>query len=241
VGTTEETLKYPAVSLARAVACAGIALMALGTASSSAAAPAKPATQPVYFEGRKIDFTPAPRHRGEAEFVFGPWIVGPRLVHEKPRDKRPNMYMVVPGSEYTFPGELAYDHNEIVSTIPTSEDSVDFDVYWALVLDPGLTSEFRSERELVLATQEEFTPGPGFTFEEVPSAKVLHEYLGVDSLEDLEQFRRPNGELPRVVIVPAGFSVPGKVIDPEAPPPEHRSWRDIFHRDRVPSSAARSH
>jgi len=67
-----------------------------------------------------------------------------------------------------------------------------------------------------MSAQQEFTPGDLFEFDDIPGAAFLR-FLGISSLRDLEQYRRPNGKLPQLIIVPAGFAVRatvGESIEP---------------------------
>lgn len=139
--------------------------------------------------------------------TVGPWRLGTRVSDTKPRDKRLNLYLAAPGTQYHLEGSEGYDHNAIVNALPADGRSREYDVYWALALDPKLKTEFRSERELIIAAQTTFSPGDLFEFDDVPSDFLLRTYLKVDSLETLEKFRRRDGTLPRVIIVPAGFAI----------------------------------
>jgi hypothetical protein len=86
-----------------------------------------------------------------------------------------------------------------------------WDVYWALVLDPALKLDFTGERELLLAAQEEFLPDQIATLEDLPAVGFLRTYLHIDSLAGLDSYRREDGTLPRVIMVPAGMAVRASV------------------------------
>jgi hypothetical protein len=115
------------------------------------------------------------------------------------------------------PGYEAYDHNDIVNHLPADGSPEEWDVYWAVVLDPSLEREFRSENELLMATQKEFHPDERFRFDEMPAADFLRDIVKIGSLEALEKYRRPSGNLPQVLIVPADFAVRASVreLNPE--------------------------
>lgn len=139
--------------------------------------------------------------------TVGPWRLGARVGDAKPRDKRLNLYLVAPGTQYHLDGSEAYDHNAIVNALPEEGKSREYDVYWALVLDPGLKADFRNERDVILAAQATFVPGDLFEFDDVPTDFLLRTYLKIDSLEGFARFRRRDGTLPRLIIVPAGFAI----------------------------------
>ncbi|HWR13354.1 MAG TPA: hypothetical protein VN577_00890 [Terriglobales bacterium] len=168
----------------------------------------KPTPKPLhldqaYFAGRKVKFDSVPVKAGRA-LVVGPWNLGPKI-SPKPSDKRPNLYFVSPGTQHRVPEQSAFDHNEVLSAMPDGPS--DYDVFWVLVLDPSVKEEFTSEQEIIVATQEEFQPGEDFTFDQIPSAGFLRTFLKKSDLESLKKFRRPEGGLPKVAVVRAGFTV----------------------------------
>jgi hypothetical protein len=170
--------------------------------------PAKPAPKVLhldqaYFAGKLVKFHSVPEKDGHA-LVVGPWYLGTRVT-SKPSDKRPNLYFVFPGTEHRVSNRPDYNHNEVLSAVPDAPS--DFDVWWVVVLDPTVKDDFTSEQQIILATQETFTPSEDFTFEQIPSAGFLRSFLKVTDVEGLEKYRRPDGELPRVAIVRAGFAV----------------------------------
>jgi hypothetical protein len=167
-------------------------------------------TRPVYFNGREIEMKYS---SGVHDFRIGPWNVFAHILHEKPRDPHPNLYIVAPGTQYKSDAAGQFDHNEIISVLPLSSEPVEWDVYYAIVLDPTLKEDFRSERQLILATQNEFLPGQDLQFEEMPGAAFLRRYLHVDSVEGLDSYRRHDGKLPRLLIVPAKLCVKAVAID----------------------------
>lgn len=171
-------------------------------------------TLPVFYDGRVVQLTFAP---GKKDFSIGPWKLAAKAAREKPRDPHPNLYIVAPGKQYTADNAQAYDHNEILSTMFIKPDVHDWDVYWAIVLDPTLQEDFRSESQLIMATQDGFSPGESFQLDDIGGAQFLREFLAIDSLEALEKFRRPDGLLPRLIIVPAGVTIRAAATDPNAP------------------------
>jgi hypothetical protein len=193
---------------------AGVALC-LAIAVSAQTAPkkkAKPAPKPVprqvhlesaYFAGRVVKFTSEKANAGHA-LVVGPWNLGPKI-SPGPSDKRPNLYFVSPGTLHSAKGYPGFNHNEVLSAMPDGPSS--FDVFWVLVLDPSMKEDFTSEQQIILATQQTFTPGEDFQFDQIPSVGFLRAFLKVHDMEGLEKYKRPDGELPKVAIVRAGFTV----------------------------------
>jgi hypothetical protein len=181
--------------------------------------PPKLHLEQAYFNGELLKLhQPAPE-KGEKLLIVGSWNLGPR-VSPKPSDKRPNIYFVIPGTKHAVAGthngnaeQTEYDDTEILSYAP--DDPKEFDVYWAIVLDPDLHEEFTSEPQLILASQSTFTPGDDFSFDKIPTAGFLENFLKISSLEKLDKYRRPDGNLPRVAIITAGFAVRFSVEKPE--------------------------
>lgn len=196
--------------------CASLAVSAAASSKAKAKAAAKSLPkvhlEDAYFGGDLLKVHSGPYNPGERTLVVGPWNMGPR-VSPKPNDKRPNLYLVIPGTLHQVHGEPWYNHTEILSFNP--DEPREFDVYWAVVLDPSLTAEFTGERELLLAAQETFSPAQGMTFEQIPSAKFLESMLKISSFEKLDKYRRADGNLPRVAIITAGFAVRLSVERPE--------------------------
>lgn len=192
-----------------------------------------PSTQPVFFDGRVVDLTFVP---GKRQFHIGPWQIPAKVERDKPRDPRPNLYVFAPGTQYTADQAPQYDHNEIISTLPVKAAPRDWDVYWAIVLDPAFKDDIKSEQQLVLATQEEFQPDAGMLFGDIPGATFLRDFLKIDSIEGLEKYCRQDGGLPRIIIVPAGMSIRAAASDPNAPPPAKSSLSSalssILHREK---------
>jgi hypothetical protein len=93
-------------------------------------------------------------------------------------------------------------------------------VYWVVVLDPAAKRDFTSEQQIILATQETFTPASDFSFDQVPSAGFLRAFLKMKDVAELEKFKRPDGELPRVAIVPARFTVRALAEEMHEPEPQ---------------------
>lgn len=155
-----------------------------------------------YFAGELVKFESVPVS-GTRSLIVGPWNLGPKT-SPGPSDKRPNLYFVSPGRQHLDSHE-EFDHNEVISAVP--KDGSDFDVWWVVVLDPSAKQDFTSEQQIILATQQTFQPGPDFKFEDIPAAGFLRTFMKVTDLHELEKYRRPDGELPRVAIVRAGFTV----------------------------------
>jgi hypothetical protein len=191
--------------------------MALGWDISTQAAqqPEHNQIRTAYLAGRMVSFDLAPPSPGTRGLQIGPWYFGERLSNPNPRDKRLNLYLVAPGTQHHAPGHEDYDHNDVINAMPVNGGApVEWDVYWAVVLDPSLDLEIRSERQLIMATQREFRPGDLFEFDDIPGAAFLKHVLKMDSMAGLAKYRRKrSGNLPQVLIVPAGFAVRASVSD----------------------------
>jgi len=115
-----------------------------------------------------------------------------------------NLYITSPGSQYPADASSPFGFNCLLNALPKTGAQARYDVYWAVVLDPALKKEIRSERELLLATQAEFAPKKDYAVKDAPGYELLHRYMRVTNLKDLKPYRRrKSGELPRVIIVPA--------------------------------------
>ncbi len=220
--------------------CAGAVL---GSAHLAGAQSETAIKSGVYHDGKLIPFTPEGGHRGRM-LVVGNSVVGPLARDHKASDHRPNLYIVSPGTQHeSETAEQTLSYNLVISTLPRTSGATGFDTYWALVLDPSLEGNFTSERELLLAAQDAFLPGDLFELEDIPSAAMLRRYLHVESLAGLERFRRPDGTLPRVIILPSGYVVRASAVDPDAPPPEGTLQRALTHispRRTVPVQSVQS-
>lgn len=193
---------------AGAILCAG--------ALCVAAAPPRLPMPTAYYEGSVVTVEMERPARGQRSLNFGPWQFGVYPRDERPRDRRLNLYVVIPGRQHHADGWDDYDHNMIVNALPGSEDLVEWDVYWVLVLDPHLREDLRSERDLLLAAQQRFLPGDLLEFDDLPADAVLRDYLHIDSLAGLERYRSKDGSLPRILVVPAGGVVRMKLMPPVA-------------------------
>lgn len=230
--------------MAERMACAAICAGALlgGAAAQEPAAPPSAHITSAYLQGKLVTLTPEVSKHAGSMFTAGPWTFGSLVPDRKPKDKRPNLYVVAPGTQYHNEQSQEFDHNIIISALPHTADEVEWDVYWAIVLDPALHADFRDERELIVAAQDAFAPGDRFDSGDIPGAAFLRTFLHIDSVAGLESFRRADGTLPRLIIVPAGFLVRASAVDPDAPPPEGRvarAWSRLS-RHRRPASAATS-
>lgn len=218
---------------AAAIFCAAVSFGATPSSELEFAEAQQPEMNRAFLDGREIQFTVAHTHIPGREFKFGPWNVGARAAgRTKPSDRSPNLYLVVPGGQFERTGTEAYNHNRILSSIPKGGGASEWDVYWALVLDPTLTIDFHSERELLVAAQEEFMPPADFTVDQIPAHVVLRDHLKIHSLAQLSKYRHPDGTLPGVLIVPAGVSVRGTAydVDNNAPTPD-KSTADVRPRE----------
>ena len=195
--------------MAALVGCAA----ALWAGTPSAEPPDQVAT--AYLRNQLVSFNLAPAEKGQQPFSIGPWQFGARVSDRKPRDKRLNLYLVAPGTQHHAEGFEEFDHNDIINALPPEGAVVEWDVYWAIVLDPALREDLRSEQDLIVKAQQEFTPGDLFEFQDVPGQAFLRAFLNVDSLAGLAPYRGNDGRLPRVIIVPAGFAVRASAAPPE--------------------------
>jgi hypothetical protein len=164
-----------------------------------------------YYQGESVPFTLLEAASRRQQLRVGPWLLGVSAVDPKPRDRRLNLYVVLPGSQHRNPRWPDYDHNCVLSGLPVTEEPVEWDVFWAVVLDPDLHQDFRSEQELVLAAQSGFFPPDLLEFNDLPAEGFIRVQMKVRSLGDLMRFRRKDGTLPRLLIIPAGFAVRGSV------------------------------
>ena len=214
-------MRRRAVRVAAALLCAAVSFGAAPSSETEFAEGQQPQSNKAFFDGREIDFTPSHTRIPGREFKFGPWSVGARASgHPKPSDHSPNLYLVVPGSQFEHADSDAFNHNRILSTIPKGGGAWDWDVYWALVIDPTLTIDFHSERELLVAAQEEFMPPTDFTLEQAPAQVVLRDVLKVRSMAQLAKYRHQDGTMPGILIIPANVTVHGTAYDVDNTPPE---------------------
>jgi hypothetical protein len=189
---------------------------------------AEPAPSPqvnrAYLEGQLVSIQFAqPQGKREGAFMIGPWRFGAKVTSpakgapDKPHDKRLNLYIMAPGSQNDVATSDDFDHTVIVNAKPLADGAeAEFDVYYAVVLDPRYTIDVKSELDLLVATQEEFRPGDLFEFGDVPSADFLRTAMQIESLADLRPFRKRNGAMTRVIIVPAGFALRAVVTETKA-------------------------
>jgi hypothetical protein len=154
-----------------------------------------------YYDGAAIVFTPAVT-ASRSVAGLGPWVFGTRLSEDKPLDKRLNLYVVIPGKQHQSPSGAEYDHNLVVNTI-TGDKIREWDIYWCFRIDPSLNDDLWSEHDLIVAAQQFFKPADLFDMEDIPGRAALAEKAGLHTLADLKHFRRRDGSLPRLLIIPA--------------------------------------
>ena len=209
--------RWPWVALACALAGAAAQQPSRSPAQDAGATtPASGQIHSAYHERQRVTFTVAPLEAGQKTFFMGPWQFGARLSDRKPRDHRLNLYLVSPGTQHRAGGRDEYDHNDILNALPGKDETAEWDVYWAVVLDPALRRDLRSERELLIAAQSGFRSGDLFELADIPGRSFLREFLKVESLQDLERFRRRDRLFPRLVIVPAGFAIRARATPEES-------------------------
>src|ERR1043166_872367 len=185
-----------------------VSTIAILAAGFGAAAPRRDVVKPfsVYHDGDDLIFTPEATGTHRLASV-GPWNLGERVAEDKPIDKRLNLYFVAPGLQYRTPGKPDYDHNLIVNKYTVDGKPRDWDVFWCFILEPALRADLRSERELLIAKHQTFRPADLFEFKDVPSHALMAERISVKSMADLKRFRRKDGTLPRLLILPAHLAV----------------------------------
>ena len=160
----------------------------------------------VYHDGSRMLFTP--QHTGTHRTAkYGRWDFGERLKDERIRDKRLNLYVVVPGGQYRSILHRRYNHTLVINKYTIDGKPREWDIFWCLALDPTLRADIRSEHDLLLAAQETFQPASDFTIRRAPSHTAMAQELNVKSVADLNRFRRNDGSLPRLLIVPAHLAV----------------------------------
>jgi hypothetical protein len=166
-----------------------------------------------YLNGEPVAFEILQPAGKEKPAAFGPWKLGAKVVESKPHDTRLNLYVVVPGDDFQSESDAhaLYDHNRVINMAPKENGSAEFDVYWAIALEPHVNQDFHSEGDLLAAVQKRFIPGDLFELTDAPGAGFLREVLRIDTLEELKPYRRKDGSLPTVLLVPAGFAVRGSI------------------------------
>jgi hypothetical protein len=82
-----------------------------------------------------------------------------------------------------------------------------------------LRDDLRSERELLVAKHDTFRPADLFDIRDVPAHALMAERVGIKTMADLKRFRRRDGSLPRLLILPARLAVRASaVLQPMGPP-----------------------
>jgi len=197
---------------------AGCLALSLAFVTSGEVAEAQAAAAvAAYCDGAELSLSPVPPAAPAQEFLVGPWRYGERVVSPRPSDRRPNLYLVAPGVQHQNARVPRYDHNAVINLVPASDAPVEWDVYWAIVLDPRLRHDFRSERDLLLAAQAGFDPGDLYELEDAPGRGWLA-LVNITSAAQLERFRRKDGKLPRLLILPAGFAIRARASEGKARP-----------------------
>jgi hypothetical protein len=220
-------------SRTRLASCIAAAVLLASTAVIASSKP-KPARAPAlelhaedvaYLDGKLVRWIPTSGGPRQKLLHAGPWLIGARN-NDKPRDGRLNVYLVAPGTQWHSEKAPQFDHNLVINALPKDpEGSAEWDVYVAVVLDPTLEVDVRSERDLILARQQSFTPADDYTFDKIPGAAFLREFLKFQAVSDLEGFRRRDGSLPRLVLVPikAMVRAAASEIPEPAPPPDSQT------------------
>jgi len=167
-----------------------------------------------YFSGNEVQIQPLVEP-GTRSFSYGPWIFGSIVHDDKASDHRFNLYVIAPGSQHQSPPPAdEFNHSVLVNSAEDEGDKTqEWDVFWVVVLDPEVTDEIRSERELLLLGQAYFLPRDLYEIEDAPGHTLLRQ-LGIFSVSDLARFRRADGALPRAILLSAGAAVKMKVTPP---------------------------
>lgn len=189
-----------------------LALVTAGLSFAGSAPPVKPFT--AYHNGAAIVFTPEITG-AQRLATFGPWNLGERLSEGKLLDKRLNLYLVVPGTQYRSPARPEYDHNRIVNKYTVDGKTREWDIFYCFIIDPSLAGDFRSEGDLLMAAHQTFRPAELFDVSDMPASELVAEKLGVKSMADMRKYRRKNRALPRLLIVPARLAVRGTAELPD--------------------------
>ena len=187
-----------------------VSKLALLAAGMGMTVTAHPALKPflVYHDGTYILFAPEVTGTRRTARV-GSWELGERLSasDENPRDPRLNLYVVVPGGQYSSREHPEYNHTLVVNKYTVDGKPREWDIFWCLVLDPSLNEDLESERALLVAAHERFQTPDTFEIRQVPSYTVMAERLRVTTVGGLKHFRKKDGSLPRLLIVPANLAV----------------------------------
>lgn len=180
----------------------GVALFAKASTEPSRVLQSR--VEQVYLAGETVKFTAEPATLLSRAFQVGSWHFGRRIHDPKPRDHRLNLYIVAPGRQYKSADGDPLAFNCVINALPTKPGAeVEWDVYWAAVLDPDLGDDLTNEHDLLLDSEAEFTPGPELRLDQVPGRELLTRYLRLDAADNLERYRRASGRLPRLVILPS--------------------------------------
>ncbi|HEX4604588.1 MAG TPA: hypothetical protein VH724_11365 [Candidatus Angelobacter sp.] len=185
-----------------------VSTMAIFAAGFGAIAAMRPVVKPfaVYHDGDDLIFTPEAAGTRKLASV-GPWNLGERLGDDTPADKRLNLYFVAPGAQYRAAGKAEYDHNLVINKYTVDGQPREWDVFWCFILDPRLRPDLRSERELLMAKHQTFRPAALFEFKDIPAHMLMAERLSIKSMADLKPYRRKDGSLPQMLILPAHLAV----------------------------------
>lgn len=186
-------------------------------AAQSKHAPDLRSVNTVFLEGRPVDFRPLNGasiwtllHTSTAKIAH--------MLRGKPRDGRPNLYIVAPGKQMRQQDEPGFDHNLVISSLPLRPEPTEFDIYYAIILDPALREDLQSERDIILARQQVFQLADGFKFTDIPGVTTLRVSLSIRTLADLDGFRRADGALPRLIVVSSRMAL--SAVVQELPPLE---------------------
>jgi hypothetical protein len=189
-----------------------VVALGLGLSGATNVSSTKPFN--AYHDGEKIVFSPETTGTRRMA-TFGPWNLGERLAEGKPRDQRLNLYLVVPGGQYRSAAQPEFDHNRVVNKYTIDGKPREWDIFYCFVLDPTLNGDLRSESDLLMAAHQTFRPAALFEVSDFPASVALRQKLAVNSMADLRRYRRRNGTLPRVIIVPAQLAVRATAEQPD--------------------------
>jgi len=146
---------------------------------------------------------------------------------------------VAPGKQYQLSDHAEFNHNLVINAVPKEDKQAEYDVWWALVLDPTLDADFQDEHELILAAQGRFEPSGNYDVKEARSFAFLQRFLKINDNTDLEEYFRADKTLPRVLIVPAKFAIRASVESmPVAEPPTQQTQAPEPPADTLATPAA---
>src|ERR1700757_5102501 len=106
----KQRMRMRAGRAAAVLLCAAVSLASAPSAEVDSAEAQQPQANRAFYDGREIDFTLTHTRIPGRELKFGPWNVGARASgHPKPSDHSPNLYLVVPGTQFERTGSDGFN------------------------------------------------------------------------------------------------------------------------------------